>query len=163
MPQWIKKRDGRTVEYDEGKIAGAILRAFEATDSAKGEDEARRLARRVTREINGDESIDMPSVEGVQDMVERVLIEEGYAKTAKAYILYRAERSREREAKTRLMHILSDITFKDAADSDVKRENANIDGDTAMGTSSASAASRVISSGRWTAGATASAPRSATA
>ncbi|MGN0997422.1 MAG: anaerobic ribonucleoside-triphosphate reductase, partial [Candidatus Ventricola sp.] len=134
MPQWIKKRDGRTVEYDEGKIAGAILRAFEATDSVKGEDEARRLARRVTREINGDESIDLPTVEGVQDMVERVLIEEGYAKTAKAYILYRAERSREREAKTRLMHILSDITFKDAADSDVKRENANIDGDTAMGT-----------------------------
>ena len=63
MPQWIKKRDGRTVEYDEGKIAAAILRAFEATDSAKGEEEARRLARRVTREINGDESIDLPTVE----------------------------------------------------------------------------------------------------
>ncbi len=134
MPEYIIKRDGRKVEYEEKKIASAILSAFEAADSAKGADEAQRLARMVTREVNRDESIDLPTVEGVQDMVEKVLIDEGYAKTAKAYILYRAERSRAREAKTRLMHILQDITFKDAADSDVKRENANIDGDTAMGT-----------------------------
>ena len=134
MPEYIIKRDGRKVEYEEKKIAAAILSAFEAADSAKGSDEAQRLARMVTREVNRDESIDMPTVEGVQDTVEKVLIDEGYAKTAKAYILYRAERSRAREAKTRLMHILQDITFKDAADSDVKRENANIDGDTAMGT-----------------------------
>ena len=134
MPEYIIKRDGRKVAYEEEKIAGAILRAFEAADSAKGAEEAQRLARIVTREVNRDESIDVPTVEGVQDMVEKVLIDEGYAKTAKAYILYRAERSRAREAKTRLMHILQDITFKDAADSDVKRENANIDGDTAMGT-----------------------------
>jgi len=128
------KRDGRVVAYDEEKIAGAIERAFAAVNSAKGRGEAERLAGIVTRELNRDESIDMPTVEGVQDRVEQVLIEEGYGKTAKAYILYRAERSRAREAKTRLMHILQDITFKDAADSDVKRENANIDGDTAMGT-----------------------------
>lgn len=88
----------------------------------------------VTREMNAKESNETPSVEDIQDQVEQVLIAEGYAKTAKAYILYRAERSRTREAKTRLMHILEDITFKDASESDVKRENANIDGDTAMGT-----------------------------
>ncbi|MBP3656590.1 MAG: anaerobic ribonucleoside triphosphate reductase [Clostridia bacterium] len=134
MPDQIQKRDGRKALYDEEKIADAIARAFAAVGSAKGSEEAHRLARIVTREINRDESIDMPTVEGVQDRVEQVLIDEGYAKTAKAYILYRAERSRAREAKTRLMHILQDITFKDAADSDVKRENANIDGDTAMGT-----------------------------
>ena len=134
MPEYIIKRDGRKVDYEEKKIAAAILSAFQAAESAKGIEEAQRLARMVTREINRDEAIDMPTVEGVQDTVEKVLIDEGYAKTAKAYILYRAERSRAREAKTRLMHILQDITFKDAADSDVKRENANIDGDTAMGT-----------------------------
>ncbi|MBP3427983.1 MAG: anaerobic ribonucleoside triphosphate reductase [Clostridia bacterium] len=134
MPDQIIKRDGRVAEYNEEKIAAAILRAFEAVGSAKGEGEAHRLARIVTREVNRDESISEPTVEGIQDRVEQVLIDEGYAKTAKAYILYRAERSRAREAKTRLMHILQDITFKDAADSDVKRENANIDGDTAMGT-----------------------------
>ncbi len=120
--------------YDEAKIASAIDRAFVAAESGKGEDEAERLAKIVTREMNAKESNETPSVEDIQDQVEQVLIAEGYAKTAKAYILYRAERSRTREAKTRLMHILEDITFKDASESDVKRENANIDGDTAMGT-----------------------------
>ena len=84
MPEYIIKRDGRKVAYEEEKIAGAILRAFEAADSAKGAEEAQRLARIVTREVNRDESIDVPTVEGVQDMVEKVLIDEGYAKTAKA-------------------------------------------------------------------------------
>jgi len=134
MPEQIRKRDGRLVDYNEAKIAKAIERAFRAVNSAKGEAEAARLAEKVTREIDRDENISMPTVEYVQDKVEQVLIDGGYAKTAKAYILYRAERSRVREAKTRLMSILQDITFKDAADSDVKRENANIDGDTAMGT-----------------------------
>ena len=134
MPEYIKKRDGRLVAYDEAKIAAAIDRAFVAAESGKGEDEADRLAKIVTREMNAKENNETPSVEDIQDQVERVLIAEGYAKTAKAYILYRAERSRTREAKTRLMHILEDITFKDASESDVKRENANIDGDTAMGT-----------------------------
>ena len=134
MPEYIKKRDGRLVPYDEAKIAAAIDRAFVAAESGKGEDEADRLAKIVTREMNAKENNETPSVEDIQDQVERVLIAEGYAKTAKAYILYRAERSRTREAKTRLMHILEDITFKDASESDVKRENANIDGDTAMGT-----------------------------
>ena len=134
MPEYIKKRDGRLVPYDEAKIASAIDRAFVAAESGKGEDEAERLAKIVTREMNAKENNETPSVEDIQDQVERVLIAEGYAKTAKAYILYRAERSRTREAKTRLMHILEDITFKDASESDVKRENANIDGDTAMGT-----------------------------
>ena len=134
MPEYITKRDGRRVVYDEGKIAAAIERAFDAVESGKGNEEAKRLAGIVTREINARESAEIPSVEDIQDQVERTLITEGYAKTAKAYILYRAERSRTREAKTRLMHILEDITFKDASESDVKRENANIDGDTAMGT-----------------------------
>ena len=134
MPEYITKRDGRRVVYDEGKIAAAIGRAFDAVESGKGNEEAKRLAGIVTREINARESAEIPSVEDIQDQVEQTLITEGYAKTAKAYILYRAERSRTREAKTRLMHILEDITFKDASESDVKRENANIDGDTAMGT-----------------------------
>jgi ribonucleoside-triphosphate reductase len=72
-------------------------------------------------------------VEQVQDVVERVLIEKGFVLTAKAYILYRAERSRVREMNTRLMKTYEDITFTDAIDSDIKRENANINGDSAMG------------------------------
>ena len=70
----------------------------------------------------------------VQDTVEKMMIENGHARTAKEFILYRAERTRHREMNTKLMKIYEDLTFKSAKDNDVKRENANIDGDTAMGT-----------------------------
>ena len=76
----------------------------------------------------------VPTVEEIQDAVEKVMIENGHARTAKEYILYRAERTRMRDMNTRLMHIYDDLTFQDAKDNDIKRENANIDGDTAMGT-----------------------------
>ncbi len=130
----IKKRDGRTVPFDEAKIEQAILKAFAASGSAKGIDAAKALARQVVEEIDGNEAISgIPTVEEVQDVVERVLIEKGFVRSAKAYILYRAERSRVREMNTRLMKIFEDIAYKDAVDSDIKRENANINGDTAMG------------------------------
>ena len=80
------------------------------------------------------QNLDSPTVEQIQDCVEKVLIEEGHAATAKAYILYRSTRTRAREMNTRLMKVYEDLTFKSAKDSDLKRENANIDGDTAMGT-----------------------------
>ena len=63
-----------------------------------------------------------------------MLVEQGHAKTAKAYILYRADRTRAREMNSTLMKIYEDLTFMSASDCDIKRENANIDGDTAMGT-----------------------------
>ena len=91
-----------------------------------------KLADEVTSIIEV-EGVDEPEVEHIQDLVERVLMDNGYVQTAKAYILYRNERSRAREMNTRLMKIYEDITFADAKDSDIKRENANIDGDTAMG------------------------------
>ena len=75
-----------------------------------------------------------PTVEQVQDAVEKILIEKGHARTAKEYILYRAERTRIRNMNTKLMKTYEDLTFRDAAENDIKRENANIDGDTAMGT-----------------------------
>ncbi|HIQ71232.1 MAG TPA: anaerobic ribonucleoside triphosphate reductase [Candidatus Onthenecus intestinigallinarum] len=134
MTDTIKKRDGRQVPFDETKIEEAILKAFKATGSAKGHETAQELTRQVVEALDRDEDIGVPTVEDVQDMVEKKLIENGYVRTAKAYILYRAERSRAREMNTRLMKIFEDITFKDAADSDIKRENANVNGDTAMGT-----------------------------
>ena len=130
----IRKRDGRMVEFDQAKIENAILRAFQASSSAKGRETAQTLAERVVAELENNESVSStPTVEQVQDTVERVLIEKGFVRSAKAYILYRAERSRVREMNTRLMKTFEDITFKDAIDSDIKRENANINGDTAMG------------------------------
>ena len=134
MIETIQKRDGRVLPYNEEKISQAIFKALKASGSAKGEETAQTLAHQVTCELENNEAVSStPSVEDVQDTVERVLIEKGFVRTAKSYILYRAERSRVREMNTRLMKTFSDITFKDAADSDIKRENANINGDTAMG------------------------------
>ena len=134
MIQSIKKRDGRVVPFDLTKITDAVLKAFKASGSAKGEDTAREITRLVVEGLEHDEKISsVPAVEEVQDMVEKVLIENGFVRTAKAYILYRAERSRVREMNTRLMKTFEDITFKPASESDIKRENANINGDSAMG------------------------------
>ena len=130
----IKKRDGRVVPFDSAKIDQAIVRAFAASGSQKGEDTARELTRLVMEDLDKNENISAtPGVEEVQDAVERILIEKGFVRTAKAYILYRAERSRVRQMNTRLMKTYEDITFKSASDSDMKRENANINGDSAMG------------------------------
>ena len=128
----IRKRDGRLADFNEEKIASAIDKAFAATYKPGQEDVARKLADEVLSilEVEGERQ---PDVEHIQDLVERVLMDNGYVQTAKAYILYREERSRAREMNTRLMKTYEDITFSKAKDSDIKRENANIDGDTAMG------------------------------
>ena len=134
MIESIRKRDGRVVPFELDKIEHAVMKAFEASGSAKGEETAKLISQQVEKELDNNENISgTPSVEEVQDTVERVLIEKGFVRTAKAYILYRAERSRVREMNTRLMKVFEDITYKDAVDSDIKRENANINGDTAMG------------------------------
>ena len=129
----IQKRDARVVPFDVDKIANAI---FRAASSKGGTDRALalRLAGQVMDEVTGECGQELPNVELIQDCVERVLIEAGHARTAKAYILYRNERTRVREMKTRLMSVMHDLSFKEASENDLKRENANIDGDTAMGT-----------------------------
>ncbi len=133
MMTGIKKRDGREVDFDPSKIATAINKAFTATTGSKPENVCMALAEEVEQifDMAGNTS---PSVEQVQDIVEKVLIDHGYVRTAKSYILYRAERSRIRDMNNRLMKTFEDITFKDTNESDIKRENANIDGNTAMGT-----------------------------
>jgi ribonucleoside-triphosphate reductase len=128
----IKKRDGRTVPFSVDKIAEAIKKAFAATYRPDNGDTAAALAREV-QSILELEGVEVPDVEHIQDIVEKVLMDNGYITTAKAYILYRDQRNRRRQMNTRLMQTFSEITYADARDSDVKRENANIDGDTAMG------------------------------
>ena len=128
----IKKRDNRLVEFHPQKITDAINKAFVATYKPDQADTAARLTEQVLAILEA-EGNRQPEVEHIQDLVERVLMDNGYVQTAKAYILYRAERSRAREMNTRLMKIYENITFADAKDSDIKRENANVDGDTAMG------------------------------
>ncbi|KNZ70452.1 anaerobic ribonucleoside-triphosphate reductase [Thermincola ferriacetica] len=115
----IKKRDGRVVDFNETKITDAI---FKAAQAVGGED--RQIAMELTLEVlkylkqkyNGQ----LFSVEDVQDAVEKILIENGHAKTAKAYILYRAHRTRIREARSELMDAVQEILRE------TNRENANI-------------------------------------
>ena len=76
----------------------------------------------------------LPTVELVQDTVEEVLIEQGFVRVAKAYILYRANRTRERDMRSRLMKTFEEITFSESKNSDLKRENANVNADAPMGT-----------------------------
>lgn len=129
----IIKRDGREVNFDVSKISKAIFKAAEVL-GGKDEKMANELANEVERYLTEQCHNQVPTVEEIQDAVEKVLIENGHARTAKEYILYRADRTRVRDMNTKLMKIYEDLTFKDAAENDIKRENANIDGDTAMGT-----------------------------
>ncbi|HBE78264.1 MAG TPA: anaerobic ribonucleoside triphosphate reductase [Firmicutes bacterium] len=130
----IVKRDGREAPFNLEKISNAInkaLRAVESGDDKLALDLAAKVAKRVDEEKPLPNSA--PTVEQIQDIVEQVLIEADLSQAAKAYILYRAERTRAREMNTRLMKTYEEITHRASKESDLKRDNANIDGDTAMG------------------------------
>ena len=129
----IIKRNGSEATFDSEKIVAAITKANNSEEGTRlSPEQIHDIADYVEYKCN--KIGRAVSVEEVQDMVERVLVEQGHAKTAKAYILYRADRTRAREMNSTLMKIYEDLTFMSASDCDIKRENANIDGDTAMGT-----------------------------
>ncbi len=129
----ILKRDGRIVLYDQNKIAAAILKALRETGEGDASDAA-RVANDVEHMLENHFSAGSPNIEIIQDAVEQQLMNHGFNSTAKAYILYRANRTRARETNTALMKTIDEITQIDARSSDLKRDNANIDGNTAMGT-----------------------------
>lgn len=132
MATKIQKRNGVTVAFDTQKIRNAIFKANQPiSDEEMNETELDDLTAKVRACFKDDH---IPTVEQVQDVVEETLIDEDYAKTAKAYILYRAEHAKTRQAEGDLMDIYRELTYQDAKDADIKRENANIDADTAMGT-----------------------------
>jgi ribonucleoside-diphosphate reductase alpha chain len=97
MKQRIRKRDGKIVEFDKSKIVRAILKAFLATKSKDGK-VAEQLTDQVA-DIIEERIAGIPGVEEIQDIVEEVLIKNGYAAVAKAYILYREKRAQIRKAK----------------------------------------------------------------
>jgi ribonucleoside-triphosphate reductase (formate) len=116
----IRKRDGRIVPFDAGKITDAI---FKAAQAVGGSDRgiAENLTRQVVKSLKEKaHNAIIPTVEEVQDEVEITLIENGHARTAKAYILYRDRRTRIREGKSELMDVVKDILVE------TSRENANI-------------------------------------
>src|SRR3989344_9571012 len=103
--RFVKKRDGRTVEYNKDKITNAIVAAAK---SIGGHDkkESELLAEKVEAILEfqfGSENI--PTVENIQDIVEKVLIKSGHAKTAKAYILYRSHHEKLRQTKRAFLEV----------------------------------------------------------
>ncbi|HHY90737.1 MAG TPA: ribonucleoside triphosphate reductase, partial [Clostridiales bacterium] len=98
----VQKRNGEIVDFDASKIKAAI---FAAAKAVGGNDEmlAQRLTKIVVDIVNETYAAGIPSVEDIQDIVEKVLIEEGHAKTAKAYILYRKKHEEIREIKNLFM------------------------------------------------------------
>lgn len=128
----IKKRNGILVPFDSTKIKNAIFKANKTIfDETIDEETLEKLAEKIFSDFSNST---IPTVEQIQDEVEKNLISHNYAKTAKAYILYRAERTKIRQAEGDLMDIYKQLTFSEAKDVDLKRENANIDSNTAMGT-----------------------------
>lgn len=133
MLKTIIKRSGEQVPFDASKIRGAIFKANVRNATEKMSDkQLDQLTQAVVAEL--EKMKEVPTVEQIQDVVEEKLIAADYAKTAKAYILYRAEHQKLREMDDELVKIYSALTFVAAEDVDLKRENANINADTAMGT-----------------------------
>ena len=132
MIQSIVKRDGRVVLYDESKIARAVLKALEAAEEGDAA-EAARVTNKASRQLELMFKGESPTIEQIQDVVERSLMETGHDEAAKKYILYRANRTRIREARTSLMKAIDEIVNVDARESNMKRDNANIDGNGSMG------------------------------
>ena len=129
----IKKRDGKIVNFNPEKIVEAIAKAGLETEEFKAE-RAKALADKVLRRAEETIKERTPHVEQIQDIVEEVLMESSFKRTAREYIRFRQERSRVREAKSDLMNVYRTISHADASeDSDVKRSNANVDGNSAMG------------------------------
>lgn len=110
MVKFIRKRDGRLDHFDINKIAVAIYKSLQATDASHSYEEALLIANDVFSKLVETDT-ELPTVELIQDIVEETLIEKGYIRTAKAYILYRADRTRFRERKSQMMKTLEEITY----------------------------------------------------
>ena len=126
MAKTIKKRDGRTVDFDKNKIASAVLKALQKMEEG-GEELSKEIADAVEEQC----SDSLETVESVQDRVEAELVKRGLVKTAKEYILYRNKRTEIRESETSLMKILEGLFAEKGA---AIKENANINGTTVSGT-----------------------------
>ncbi|MCX6759320.1 MAG: ribonucleoside triphosphate reductase [Candidatus Nealsonbacteria bacterium] len=96
----VKKRDGTIADFDQSKITNAIFKAITATGQGDG-NRSRKLSDKVVQILSRRfKKNEIPNVEQIQDIIEEVLVLEGFVETAKAYIIYREQRRRIREAIT---------------------------------------------------------------
>lgn len=128
--KFIIKRDKSQVAFDIFKIKNAIFKAnINSTDEKLNNDFLDKLCDEVVALLDEKHT----QVEQIQDKVEEVLIKNTLINTAKSYILYRQKRTQIRNGSYDLLSLYDDLTFKDSKEADLKRENANINSDSAMG------------------------------
>ncbi|EGK8090407.1 anaerobic ribonucleoside triphosphate reductase [Campylobacter lari] len=128
--KFIIKRDKSQVAFDIFKIKNAIFKAnINSTDEKLNNDFLDKLCDEIVALLD-EKHI---QVEQIQDKVEEVLIKNALVNTAKSYILYRQKRTQIRNGSYDLLSLYDDLTFKDSKEADLKRENANINSDSAMG------------------------------
>ncbi|EAK9944898.1 anaerobic ribonucleoside triphosphate reductase [Campylobacter lari] len=128
--KFIIKRDKSQVAFDIFKIKNAIFKAnINSTDEKLNNDFLDKLCDEVVALLDEKRT----QVEQIQDKVEEVLIKNTLVNTAKSYILYRQKRTQIRNGSYDLLSLYDDLTFKDSKEADLKRENANINSDSAMG------------------------------
>ncbi|MGV8085593.1 MAG: adenosylcobalamin-dependent ribonucleoside-diphosphate reductase [Candidatus Bilamarchaeum sp.] len=104
----LRKRDGSVVDFNKDKIVQAVFKAAQAVGGSDLQ-EAERVANTVVELLNAKFADVPPTVEDVQDMVEKALIETGHTTTAKAYIIYRHEKSVDREMRAAILGVQDDL------------------------------------------------------
>ena len=136
----IIKRDGTSVPFDKTKISDAVSKAFSETKEIEGgllTQQAEAIADLVVLEL--EKTSEVPTVEGVQNIVEEKLMRLGFTDTARAYILYRAKHARDRSRKEEIMDMIQksfmDVTTKGKESVVTKGAsgNANVDTEGPMG------------------------------
>ena len=125
----IIKSNGSEMTFSRSNIINAISKANNETNEMT-DNSIEAVAKSVVLDTNYSSCVD---IEVIQDLVERNLQEDGFFDTAKAYILYREKRHRQREAAQSLMNQYNDLLFVDSENMDLKRDNANINTDAPMG------------------------------
>lgn len=139
----VIKRNNQIVDFDKSRISAAITKAVIASHSKEEFDSyfdqsiLENLTDNIVNictEYTNDKNTDKISVEDIQDIVERTLIKNGFADTAKEYILYRQKRSEIRNTRDSISKTISSLLTTESIDNNLKRDNGNIDGDSPMGT-----------------------------
>lgn len=121
----VIKRDGRKTSFEPEKITNAI--------SAAGSNLSSSLVSALTNEVLNQLPDGEISVETIQDLVEKTLVSHNLFSAAKSYILYRNQRAKFRDLNSDLTQTINNLVVQKSTDSDLKRENANINADAPMG------------------------------
>ena len=108
MIKAIKKRDGRVEDFKKEKISKAISKAFKSVENKVNEEELDKITSKVVNSIEEE----MPTVEEVQDLVEKALMELGYFDCAKSYILYRNSRKEKRANRDEIASLITTLDLR---------------------------------------------------